>query len=411
MLTTIDTTTQNELNSIDKTQSNSKINSKVLEVEYNHKKVGYWMLFMGGLVVGIVVIGGLTRLTESGLSIVEWNLIKGIKPPMNPQEWEAEFEKYKQYPEFKKLNQFMDIEEFKFIFFMEWLHRVWGRAIGIAFIVPAIIFYKKKMMTKQMAKRCLTLGALIGFQGALGWYMVKSGLSEELMKDPNAVPRVSQYRLASHLGAAFLLFSGFLVTGLEILKDNKFNLKQQKRFLDPLLDPKLQRFRSFSLITLSLVSLTALSGAFVAGLDAGMIYNSFPYMGDSIIPPSDEMWSPLYSNSKNLEVLPNGSNPDGMWRNIFDNPTTVQFNHRLLATTTFSTILALYIHSRKLILPPRTRMAVNAMMAISLLQVSLGISTLLYLVPVPLAAAHQSGSLALLSSNLYLVHLLRRLPK
>ncbi|KAJ9077542.1 Cytochrome c oxidase assembly protein cox15 [Entomophthora muscae] len=369
--------------------------------------VGYWMLAMGAMVFGIVVVGGLTRLTESGLSIVEWNLIKGIKPPTSEEEWEREFEKYKQFPEFKKLNSLMTLEEFKFIFFMEWLHRLWGRAIGVAFVVPAVYFFSRGRLTPKVAKRSLGLAGLIGFQGGLGWYMVKSGLDHQLMEDPSAVPRVSQYRLASHLGTAFLLYVGFMLTGFEILSDNKLKRSPQKGFLAPITDPRFRAFRGHAIGTTVLVFITALSGAFVAGLDAGLVYNTFPNMGDSLIPPKEELWSPLYSSNRKL-IEDDKETPIGMWRNIFDNPTTVQFNHRILAMTTLSSIVALYFLSRRLRLPRNARIGTNVMAGAGLAQVSLGISTLIYLVPVPLAAAHQSGSLALLTSGLYLVHTLRR---
>ncbi|KAI0231890.1 Cytochrome c oxidase assembly protein cox15, partial [Massospora cicadina] len=382
--------------------------------------VGYWLLGMGAMVFGIVVIGGLTRLTESGLSIVEWNLVKGVKPPINEAEWELEFAKYKQFPEFKKLNPLMTLEEFKLIFFMEWLHRLWGRAIGVAFVVPALYFFSRGHLTPPVARRCVGLAGLIGFQGALGWYMVRSGLDHQLMEDPYAIPRVSQYRLASHLGAAFLLYAGFTLTGLEILADNQLRRTPQKGFLAAITDPRLRAFRRHALGVTALVFLTALSGnqlirsphyrgAFVAGLDAGLIHNTFPYMGEGLVPPAEELWSPFYSSDR-LHPQDSKVSPKGMWRNLFDNPTTVQFSHRVLAMTTLSSILALYVLSRRLRLPRNTKAGVRLMAGAGLAQVSLGISTLLYLVPLPLAASHQAGSLALLTAGLYLIHTLRRPP-
>ncbi|KAF8975401.1 Cytochrome c oxidase assembly protein cox15, partial [Entomortierella lignicola] len=185
--------------------------------------VGYWMLTISAMTFGIVVLGGMTRLTESGLSIVEWNLIKGMKPPRSQAEWEEEFEKYKQFPEYKILNHGMTLEEFKRIFYYEWSHRMLGRAIGAAFILPGIFFASRGMLSKNIARRSLIIGGLIGFQGALGWYMVKSGLDEQLMSTPGATPRVSQYRLAAHLGSAFLIYTGTLMTGLKVLTDYKIS--------------------------------------------------------------------------------------------------------------------------------------------------------------------------------------------
>ncbi|KAH9257149.1 hypothetical protein BASA81_004699 [Batrachochytrium salamandrivorans] len=170
--------------------------------------VGYWYIFSGALVFGIVVIGGLTRLTESGLSIVEWNLIKGIRPPQSQSEWEAEFEKYQQFPEYKISNHGMTLAEFKFIFFMEWSHRMLGRFIGLSFVV-------------------------------LGWYMVKSGLSDTIMETPHAVPRVSHYWLCAHLGSAFAIYSVMLMTGLNIIKANRIlTLKNAQNALGSIIPPR-----------------------------------------------------------------------------------------------------------------------------------------------------------------------------
>lgn len=170
---------------------------------------------------GIVVLGGLTRLTESGLSIVEWNLIKGMKPPRSTEEWEEEFNKYKQFPEYKVLNHHMELDEFKKIFYMEWAHRMWGRGIGLAFLLPAAYYAYRGHLKGALGRRVLAIGGLIGFQGALGWYMVKSGLDESLGTTPNSVPRVSQYRLAAHLGSAFAIYAGMLYTGWDVLRSNR----------------------------------------------------------------------------------------------------------------------------------------------------------------------------------------------
>lgn len=180
--------------------------------------VGYMFLFTSSLVFAIVVVGGLTRLTESGLSITEWNLIKGMKPPRNESEWELEFSKYKQSPEFIKLNHRMTLEEFKFIYYMEWGHRMIGRFIGLTFILPAAYFARMGYMSKSVQRRSLLVAALIGGQGLLGWYMVKSGLDQELLDDPHAIPRVSQYRLTAHLGSAFVIYSIAFMTGLNIIR-------------------------------------------------------------------------------------------------------------------------------------------------------------------------------------------------
>ena len=183
--------------------------------------VAYWFFASACLVFGIVILGGVTRLTESGLSIVEWNLIKGMKPPTNDQEWQMEFEKYKNFPEFQLLNQNMTLDEFKRIFYMEWAHRMWGRAIGLFFILPFAYFATRGgYMTKKIRNRSLVIAGMIGTQGLFGWLMVKSGLDEEIVKRKD-VPRVNHFWLSAHLGSAFLIYSAMLASGLEILKQNR----------------------------------------------------------------------------------------------------------------------------------------------------------------------------------------------
>ncbi|TPX33309.1 hypothetical protein SmJEL517_g03717 [Synchytrium microbalum] len=353
--------------------------------------VGYWYLFSGTLVFGIVVIGGLTRLTESGLSITEWNVFKGMKPPTSQSEWEDEFNKYKQFPEYQLLNRHITLEEFKFIFYMEWAHRMWGRAIGLAFILPGLYFASKGYMTPGIKKMSLVVATLIGCQGVLGWYMVRSGLKEEILHTPGAVPRVSQYFLAAHLGSAFVIYSIMLSAGWGILRANK--VKALAGLLTALRNPALKPLRRYAHITTGLVFLTALSGAFVAGLDAGLIYNEWPLMGNGVVP--SDMWMPEKS----------------WWRNLLENPSAVQFDHRILAYSTFTAISALWMYSRALPLPPQARVAVNLLMGVACIQVTLGITTLIYFVPIPLAAAHQAGSLTLLTSALWLMHVLKAVPK
>uniref|UniRef100_A0A8D0F293 Cytochrome c oxidase assembly protein COX15 homolog n=1 Tax=Strix occidentalis caurina TaxID=311401 RepID=A0A8D0F293_STROC len=337
--------------------------------------VGRWLLACSGAVAGAVVLGGVTRLTESGLSMVDWHLVKEMKPPRTQQEWEAEFQKYQQFPEFKILNHDMTLAEFKFIWYMEYSHRMWGRVVGLAYILPAAYFWQKGWLSRPMKGCVLALCGLVCFQGLLGWYMVKSGLEEK--PDSYDIPRVSQYRLAAHLGSALVLYSASLWTGLSLL---------------------LPRHKSCATWTAtfaysgSLIFCSGIAGAFVAGLDAGLVYNSFPKMGERWIPDDLLAFSP-------------------MLRNIFENPTTVQFDHRILGIASITAVTALYLFSRKIPLPRRTRMAVTSLLAVACMQVGLGISTLLLYVPTPLAATHQSGSLALLSVALWLMSELRRVPK
>ncbi|XP_069851710.1 heme A synthase COX15 [Dipodomys merriami] len=344
------------------------------------RAVGRWLLVCSGTVAGAVILGGITRLTESGLSMVDWHLIKEMKPPTSQEEWEAEFQKYQQFPEFKILNHDMTLAEFKFIWYMEYSHRMWGRVVGLAYILPAAYFWRKGWLSHGMKGRVLALCSLVCFQGLLGWYMVKSGLEEK--PDSYDIPRVSQYRLAAHLGSALVLYCASLWTSLSLLLP-KHKLPETRQ---------LMWLRRFAGGTAGLVFLTALSGAFVAGLDAGLVYNSFPKMGESWVPEDLFTFSPIL-------------------RNVFENPTMVQFDHRVLGITSVTAITVLYFLSRRIPLPRRTKMAAITLLALAYTQAALGISTLLMYVPTPLAATHQSGSLALLSGALWLMNELRRVPK
>ncbi|XP_028917287.1 cytochrome c oxidase assembly protein COX15 homolog [Ornithorhynchus anatinus] len=342
--------------------------------------LGRWLLVCSGTVAGAVILGGVTRLTESGLSMVDWHLLKEMKPPTTHEEWEAEFQKYQQFPEFKILNRDMTLTEFKFIWYMEYSHRMWGRLVGLAYILPAAFFWRKGWLTRGLKGRVLALCGLVCFQGLLGWYMVKSGLEEK--PDSHDIPRVSQYRLAAHLGSALVLYCASLWTGLSLLLP-RHKLPETRQLL---------QLRRFAHGVTGLVFLTALSGAFVAGLDAGLVYNSFPKMGERWVPEDLFTFSPVL-------------------RNVFENPTMVQFDHRILGITSVTAITVLFFLSRKVPLPRRTKMAVASLLAVAYTQVGLGISTLLMYVPTPLAATHQSGSLALLSVALWLMSELRRVPK
>ncbi|KXN87967.1 Electron transfer protein 1, mitochondrial [Leucoagaricus sp. SymC.cos] len=382
--------------------------------------VGRWLLFSSTLVFAVIVVGGITRLTESGLSITEWRPITGVLPPLSHDEWMEEFEKYKATPEFKLMNHSITLSDFKSIFFWEWGHRVLGRVIGLTFIFPLAYFAYKRQIPRRLTYAFTGLALLIGAQGALGWYMVKSGLEDKIMTTPGAVPRVSQYRLAAHLGTALLLYVGMFWHGMSVVKDWKYAHgkawsglaangekgveKMCETVSKVLADPKVRGFKRLSWALTGLVFLTALSGAFVAGLDAGLLYNEFPLMGGRLAPPTDELFSTSYAKN------PDGS--DTWWRNIFENPTTVQFDHRVLAITTYTSTLFLWLRSRnpamRAALPPLTRVATTAAFAMANVQVLLGISTLLYLVPIPLAASHQAGSVALLTAMVHVLVTLRR---
>ncbi|RDW75301.1 cytochrome c oxidase assembly protein COX15 [Coleophoma cylindrospora] len=364
------------------------------------KSVAYWLLGSAASVFGIVVFGGLTRLTESGLSITEWKPVTGSLPPMSAADWESEFTKYRASPEFKLLNPHMTLEEFKKIYFMEWGHRLWGRFVGLSFVLPAIYFVARRKVSKSMALKLFGISGLIGVQGALGWWMVKSGLKDDLFA-PGSHPRVSQYRLTAHLGAAFLCYTAMLWNGLSILRDNRLlsNPARGLEKLTQLSSPQLSFFRKSVAGLALLVFITAMSGGLVAGLDAGLIYNEFPRMGKGFAPPKSELFDKFYSRKED------GS--DIWWRNMLENPSTVQLDHRILATTTFTVILSLWAYTRysskvRAALPKAARKGMMGVVHLVLMQAALGISTLIYLVPIPLAAAHQAGSIALLSGVLVL---------
>lgn len=352
------------------------------------KAIGFWLMGCGAMVFVAVVLGGVTRLTESGLSMVTWKLL-GERMPTTEEEWMAEFKKYQEYPEFKIKNREITLSEFKRIWHMEYGHRMWGRAIGVFFLIPATFFWARGWLKPAMKKRLLVFGGLIGAQGLMGWYMVKSGL-EDRFNDVNDVPRVSQYRLAAHLGLALFLYASFLYSALhhllpaETMEFWSFGQKLAKR--------QVRQFRRLTYACKGMIFLTALSGAFVAGLDAGLVYNSFPKMGDDWIPSDVLALSPPLSN-------------------FTENPTTVQLDHRILGTATLALVTAVWFVSRRRQLPKRAHLAANVLCAMAWLQVGLGITTLLTYVPISMAACHQSGSLLLLSSAMWLAHELKRVPK
>lgn len=367
------------------------------------KVAAYWLLASAASVFGIVVFGGLTRLTESGLSITEWRPVTGSLPPTTQEDWEQEFAKYRLSPEFKQLNSNMGLEDFKQIYWMEWGHRLWGRVVGVTFLVPTIYFIARRRVSAPVAASLVGISGLIGLQGFIGWWMVKSGLKDDLFAK-GATPRVSQYRLTVHLGTAFVVYSSMLYTGLSILRERRYLSMAPNTALDQLkhlASPALRPFRAATALLAALVFTTAMSGALVAGLDAGLIYNEFPYMGLGLTPPKSELFDPFYSKQPDQSDL--------VWRNATSNPSLVQLDHRILATTTFAAVHALWAWSRfsprlrtSLRAVPRAQKGILGVVHLVWLQVTLGISTLLYLVPTWLAASHQAGSLLLLSGVLVL---------
>lgn len=326
---------------------------------------------------------------------------------MSDVDWQSEFDKYRASPEYKLLNPHMDLHEFKKIYFMEWTHRLWGRFVGLSFVLPTIYFIARRRVTPRMAATLVGISSLIGFQGFIGWWMVKSGLKDDLFA-PGSHPRVSQYRLTAHLATAFVCYSWMLVAGLNVLRTHRVlrDPEAAAKTFAALQSPALRALRgSVAGLTL-LIFVTVLSGALVAGLDAGLIYNEFPKMGNGYAPPKAELFDKFYCRKAD------GS--DLWWRNMLENPSLVQLDHRILAMTAFAAVVALYAYARtgriKAAMPKNVRRGVTGLLHLALTQLALGITTLMYMVPIPLAAAHQAGALALLTGALVLGHRLR-VPK
>ena len=337
------------------------------------------------------------------LSITEWKPVTGTLPPLLHDDWMDNFSKYKDSPEYRILNPNMTLDEYKFIYFMEWSHRLWGRVIGLTFVLPAIYFTARRRVTPKTALKLLGISGMIGFQGFIGWWMVKSGLQDDLFAKPGSHPRVSQYRLTAHLGAAFTVYAAMLWCGLDILRENRLLNKPADALahMKSLNVPQLQVFRGLVGLLVAMVFTTAMTGGLVAGLDAGLIYNEFPKMGTGYMPPMKEMMDPFYSHTAD------GS--DLWWRNLLENPTIVQFQHRVMALSTFTAIMAIFAFSRfnprvAAALPKTVRAGMMGVVHLASFQVLLGISTLVYMVPTHLAAAHQAGALALLTGSIVLGH-------
>lgn len=357
----------------------------------------------------------------------------------------------------------MDVNDFKSIYRWEWGHRVLGRVIGVAFLLPAVFFVTRGWVAPGTRWKLLAIAGGIGFQGFLGWFMVQSGLAAPertapviASSHPNSTssagteervdatgqpsdpenpatrqpaewtPRVSHFRLAAHLGTAFLVYAGMLHTGLLVRRDWKLALRRGKvgglsmstpgaaeQLSQALSHPLVRRYAGWTVGLTALVFTTAMSGALVAGLDAGLVYNEFPTMGDGrIAPPLEELVEDKYARR--------ADGKDKVWRNMIENPVTVQLVHRTLAVTTLVSVLALGLRTRSLAralpratggrvhLPPAIPRLAALASAFAVGQASLGIATLIYLVPIPLASAHQAGSLALLSAMIALLAALKR---
>jgi len=334
------------------------------------RAVAAWLLACCALVFAIVVVGGVTRLTHSGLSIVEWQPIVGAIPPLNDAQWEETFAKYRETPEFRLRNHDMTVEGFKGIYWWEYFHRILGRLIGVVFLVPFVYFVARGRVRGAPAWKLAGIFLLGGLQGALGWYMVKSGLVDD--------PRVSSVRLAAHLGLAFLIYALMLWVALGLLW--------------PLRTPSSDAARKRAGFMVRLTFVMALSGALVAAIRAGFAYNTWPLMEGRFIPPGI------------LEIEP-------WWANILYNMATVQFIHRVLAMIVVVVVVDLWLSVQRE--PPNRHARVwsHLLLAATVLQICAGIATLLLRVPLPLAALHQAGALIVFTCAIGVRHALREAPR
>ena len=341
-----------------------------IEQQHYDRQVAQWLIFCAVVIFAMILLGGVTRLTNSGLSIVEWKPLVGAIPPLSEQDWTDTFEKYKQYPEYQKVNHAMNVHEFKVIFMYEYLHRLLGRLIGVLFAVPFLYFAFKRRLRPGLTPGLVLLFFMGGLQGLLGWYMVKSGLVDN--------PRVSQYRLTSHLGVAVAIYAYMLWLAFDLLFARNTGAGTA---------PK--PYARWTLCLVALVYLMILSGGLVAGTDAGFAYPTWPLMGDTFIPRG------LYAISP-------------AWLAMFEDITTIQFNHRMFAYVLFILLNAFAFLLYRHVPGGRGKLAAVLLVIALWLQVILGISTLLLHVPVALGAAHQGGAVLLLTATLFAAHVVRK---
>ena len=335
------------------------------------RAVGLWLLICAAMILAMAVIGAITRLTESGLSIMEWAPVSGALPPLNDAEWQRMFALYRQIPEYQEINRGMSLAEFKTIFWWEYIHRLWGRLIGIVFAMPFFWFLVRHRLRRELVPHLVAMFILGGLQGALGWYMVASGFA--------ARTDVSQYRLVAHLAAATAIYAYILWVAIGLL------IPQPTPNRDARTVGLHRLFAGFA----GVVALTMAAGGFVAGLDAGFIYNTFPLM-DSRLVPAD------YGDMQPWIV------------NLFENVAAVQFDHRVLATLTACAAIGLWLYSRRLDVSPATRTACTLVLAMTAMQFALGVAALILVVPVWLGALHQAGAFVLLALVLLALRLSRK---
>jgi heme a synthase len=375
--------------------------------------VAAWLFFCCALILLMVVVGGITRLTLSGLSITEWKPVVGILPPLSPSDWAAEFAKYRQIPEYRFVHYAMTLDEFKAIYFWEYLHRLLGRLVAIAYAAPFAWFLARRQLPRSLMPPLAAILLLGIGQGVLGWYMVESGLADRV--------EVSQYRLVAHLTLALLIYAAILWVALGLVSCPSPPLRGEREgpvakqgegevgnTVPPTLTPPHptlsprpageglkaavfpfgKSWRRAAEAVILLVALTIASGGFVAGTRAGLTYNTFPLMDGRVVPANYAGLRPFILN----------------W---FENVAAIQFDHRLLALATAVLIVLAWTAGLRAALPRRCRLALYALLAAAALQVALGITTLVLVVPIPLAVAHQAGAIVLLTTALVLRHTMR----
>ncbi|HEY1411227.1 MAG TPA: COX15/CtaA family protein [Rhodopila sp.] len=335
----------------------------------SRRLVAVWLFTVAAMIMVMIVLGGVTRLTGSGLSIMEWEPLKGILPPTSDAEWHRLFALYQKIPQYALVNEGFGLAGFKHIFWLEWTHRLWGRLIGVVFLLPMVWLWATARIERRLMPRLGLLFVLGGLQGAVGWFMVSSGF----FPDSTAV---SPYRLVIHLAFALVLYAAIIWTGLSAL--------YQRRDRSPV-SPMLYRL---AIGSLAMVSLTILAGGFTAGTHAGLTYNTFPLMDGQLVPDGYTMLHPFI-------------------RNITENIAAVQFDHRLVATITLILVSTLAVAGWRAGLP---RPLMGCLGVAVLGQYLLGVTTLLLEVPVPIAAMHQCGAVILLTVVLVLVHRVSHAP-
>ena len=343
--------------------------ASLVSARSNQRQIAFWLLLVCTMVFAMVVLGGVTRLTHSGLSMTDWKPLTGWLPPLSDSAWMAEFERYKTFPEYLKVNMGMDLAGFKAIYWFEFSHRVLGRTVGIVYLLPFLYFLWRKKVEQGLAPRLWVMFALGGLQGFMGWWMVASGLVDH--------PDVSQYRLTAHLGLAIVIFGYGLWIAMGLLVPTTAHHRD-----------RVDKLYRQALMLAGAVFVVMLSGGLVAGLDAGFAYNTFPTMNGQWVPDGLMSMSPWYLN-------------------LGENTITVQFDHRWLATFTGVAAIFYWVRTLSVDLSPGVQLMQHLLLVAVVGQITLGIFTLLYVVPLELGAAHQAGAMVLLTAVLAAAHALK----